>query len=108
MKFIAGQTLFFEPDSSVCSSTKRGLVDVKKVGRKWLHLSNGVRVSAQTLKADGNGYASPGRCYLTEEERNAFFALKKEWTFFICRVNSGMPQGVTLEKIDRARQLLGI
>lgn len=108
MKFVAGQTLFFEPDSSVCSSTRRGLVDVKKVGRKWVHLSNGLRVSAQTLEADGKGYASPGRCYFSEEERNAFFALKKEWTFFICRVNSGMPQGVTLERIDRARQLLGI
>lgn len=43
-------------------------VTIEKVGRKWAHLINGHRIELENLIADGGGYSSPGRCYMTREE----------------------------------------
>ena len=42
-------------------------VTVTKVGRLWVYLSNDYRIDTQTLQGDGNGYSSPGCCWLSKE-----------------------------------------
>ncbi len=86
-------------------------VQVTKVGRKWAEISlRGYRISLNKLIIDGGGYTSPGRCYLTKEEHEAEVKLHAAWA----RLRSFMdrkhnpPDGVTIENIEAAIQVLGL
>lgn len=75
---IAGQELWYVPSDR--RFDKNGsAVTVTKVGRKWLSLSNGERIEADTLVADGRGYAAPGRCWLSEDHWLAEVSRRAAW-----------------------------
>ena len=74
-----GQVLYWVP--SVSYAPGCGMVTVGKVGRKWLTLEEGThyryRINVEDLVADGAGFFSPGRCYLSKEEYEATEALNE-------------------------------
>jgi hypothetical protein len=85
---------------------------VTKVARKWATLaSNGdYRVDIATHELDGGRYSSIGRVYSSEAEYQAEQALKTAWsdlrkTFYNVLK---MPQGITVEDIEKARKILRV
>lgn len=63
-----GQKLWFVPRET--RWTKPTEVEILSVGRKWATTDayrSGMRVSLESLDADGGDYNSPGRCYLSRE-----------------------------------------
>jgi len=78
-------------------------VKVTRVGRKWAHLDYwGHRIDITTLKADGNGYASPGQCWLNKAAWEAEVERTAAWG----RLRQYMdrrwdaPEGVTKDRIE--------
>ena len=86
-------------------------VEVEKVGRKWAEIPNGYRINLETLYIDGRGYTSPGRCYLSKKQYEQEKAVDEAW-WDLCRMLRGWwgdaPDGVTVEAIAKARELLGL
>ncbi len=74
-EFTVGQVLYYVPESRYNQSK---YVTITKVGRIWLSF-DGMRINKDTLKADGNGYASPGECWLSKEEYDRYRELCKAW-----------------------------
>jgi len=74
-EFTVGQVLYYVPESRHNQSK---CVTITKVGRIWLSC-DGMRISKETLRADGNGYASPGECWLSKEEYDRYRELCKAW-----------------------------
>ncbi len=86
-------------------------VIVEKIGRKWATIDKMAdRIDIETLVADGNGYSSPGRCYLSRAEYESKIALDNAWGEFtkLMRNAYQMPNGMTVEKIAQARAILGL
>jgi len=107
-KFIVGQTLWFvHCGTGGNRSHMDGEVTITKVGREWLTLSNRHRVDKHTLYADGKGYASPGRCYLSREIYEKWKAVLKAWRDFSNSIDPrNPPAGVDLESIAQAMRIL--
>ena len=74
-EFTVGQVLYYVPESRYNQSK---YVTITKVGRIWLSC-DGMRISKETLRADGYGYASPGKCWLSKEEYDRYRELCKAW-----------------------------
>lgn len=60
--FTVGQKLWFVPSQRYLGEPKE--VSITKIGRKWLSVSNGMKISIDNLNADGGQYISPGTAYL--------------------------------------------
>lgn len=84
-EFTVGQVLYYVPDSSVRGGTPH-FVTILKVGRKWLYFRT-MRVDKDSLNVDGNGYASPGKCWLSKEEYEQYHALNKAWAYLRQKVD---------------------
>lgn len=105
-KLVVGQKLWYVPNRARECPLE---VTVEAVGRKWATIDRRNRISVETLEADGAGYSSPGRCYLTrrewedEQERlaaiRAFRSRVGEWSW---------GKGITTDAIRQAAALLGI
>lgn len=65
MSFEVGQELYLVWGHS---HRPASLVSVVKVGKKWVHLSNGSRMSRESMALDGGANTSPGKCYFSESE----------------------------------------
>jgi hypothetical protein len=102
-----GQKLWF--NSSVRYYTSRE-VTVTKVGRRWAYISaNRLRIDKETLVVDGDGYSSPGRCYLSRDEHEAEVAVRAAWRDLQHKVSHcNLPPGVTVERIMQVCEFLGI
>lgn len=113
-RYVCGQKLYFEPGRYIepgrySNSNEAGsMVTITKVGRKWLQLSNGCRIDAETLIADGGKYSSPGTCYKDRAAREAVVAAQAAWSSLRHRMGYTVPAGVTAEHIVHARRLLGL
>jgi len=116
-EFNVGQTLYYvrdyRPGRLVRIEKVGRLVTIEKVGRKWLTIDIGIRVDKETLQVDGKGYASPGQCWLSEEEYTQYNELRNAWQTFRDRIDryryrtpNGVPDVVTVEKINQASALL--
>jgi len=69
MTLTTGQKLWLVPARGHAQPRE---VDVEKIGRKWATLSGSEgRIDLETLRVDGGGLSSPGRCYLDEAAWNA-------------------------------------
>lgn len=83
---------------------------VTKVGRKWATIGEGWRaqlIDLVTMQADGKGYSSPGRCYLSREAHEMERARSDTWSRFVNVVKyKNCPAGVTTDDIKQAMQLL--
>lgn len=110
MKLTVGQQLWWVP-ARYRTGEQPCYVTVEKVGRKWAQLSNQYRIDVTTLEPDSKGYSSPGECYLQREEYESKVAISYAWgrlrKFMESRIWSGAPDGVTLENIEAAGNLLG-
>jgi hypothetical protein len=97
------QGLYFTPD------IKDSEVEVIKIGRRWIDLSNHQRIDRETLQADGKGYASPGRCYASEAAHHQEQEMFRLWDAFRNGVSRQYrpPTSLTLEGLKRAMGLLG-
>lgn len=104
-----GQKLWFVP----CGLRKRRdpcEVAVVKVGRKWVTLDIGnppYRMAKGEMYVDGNGYTSPGSCYLSREEYEAEVALRSAWRDLVTWISASPPEGITLDKIAEIKRLIG-
>lgn len=52
-------------------------VDVRKAGRKWLALSNGLNADRQTLAIDGKGFSRPGVLWVGREAYESFLECQR-------------------------------
>lgn len=70
--YAAGQKLWYVPHGRRSVNEADGYeITIAKVGRKWLsieesHHSN-LRLAVDSLLADGRGYSSPGKAYVTQQ-----------------------------------------
>ena len=103
MEYAIGQELFWVDRMR---KTNRH-VTVKKIGRKWVYLSNHHRIDRKTMEADGRGYSSPGKCYPSQQDYFDFLNLINEWSG-MKREFDGFypPKGMTLDKISQIRNIL--
>lgn len=85
-------------------------VEVAKVGRVWIKLAGyrGERLDKDSLRADGGQFTSPGRAYRSRKEYEDEQTLRAAWSVFRQKVDcrNTCPEGVTLERIDQAAELL--
>jgi hypothetical protein len=109
MKFEVGQTLWFHYDNYSGKKEDRE-VTITKIGRTWLYLNNNHRVDKTLLIADGKGYSSPGKCYLSKKDCDNLTALISEWRLLRQLIGShyNPPCSVTAKSIQQARELLGL
>ena len=103
-KLQAGQKLWLAPN---CAPPH--WVTVAKVGRRFAHLKNGMRVDIESLVCDNGKYPSPGRCYLSRVDYERVMEVYREWSSFHYAISRmRVPDGVTVEDIKAARELLRI
>jgi len=76
-----GQVLYFVPSYSYGNSYE---ITVEKIGRKWATTSHRHRIDLVTLRADGGGWDSPGRAYLSRAEHETEQARHAAWSGFTC------------------------
>jgi hypothetical protein len=109
-KFIVGQTLWFVYSHNYGNLPRSNCeVTITKVGREWLTLSSGHRIDKHTLEVDGEGYASPGRCYLSRKKHEEEIAVVLEWKKFLRFLQAKgyrAPGGATVESIAQAMRIL--
>ncbi len=105
-EFTVGQVLYYVPDSSVRGGTPH-FVTILKVGRKWLYFRT-MRVDKDSLNVDGNGYASPGECWLSKEEYDRYRELCKAWAELKSRIRDRYQPSkcLSVEDIQGAIRLL--
>lgn len=100
-----GDTLWFAGHRE---SASRQVV-VTKVGKKWAELDCPMRICLKTWEVDGGNYMSPGHCWESKEEYDAFQLLHKSWWAFADSIRkSKPPAGMTVERIREAASVLGI
>ena len=105
-----GQTLWFVNSDDRfrdrdCEKT------IRLIGRKYATLAGSydVRISIETLLVNGNGWASPGRCYLTKADWEADIRMIEAWRAIVKIIDSWQPPpGMTLDKIEAIRKLVGM
>jgi hypothetical protein len=111
MNFEVGQTLWWEYEDAYSNAKRRGYeVTITKVGRSWLHLDNNHRIDKKTLMADGKGYPSPAKCYLSKKDCDEELLLIKEWDLIRRKIYGcySPPKDVSIEQLKQAREILGL
>lgn len=83
-------------------------VTVKTVGRRWVSLTNGMRVEIGSRQVDGGDYSSPGMLWRSRQEYEEAMALLAQWIAFQQRLTHQVPEGLTVEKLEAVRELLGM
>ena len=83
-------------------------VTVERVGRKWLHISNGDRCDRETLLADGRGYSPPGKLWQSKDEYDRHANRLDRWSEFQRKVTGlySPPEHVSIADIDRMLTIL--
>lgn len=103
-----GQTLVYESRDRRYGPVYE--TKVTKIGRKWVTLDNGHRINPATLWADGGQYSSPGRCWLSHKDREAYLARAEAWRRLSVYVHGHLspPENVTADNIELAGTMIGI
>lgn len=103
--FKADQELYFVPTYS-----EPKIVTITKVGRKFLTVklvSREYRVYIDTLIVDGNGYNSPGRCYLSKEEYDKQKYHKDLWESIKHKFDTyNLPNWATVDNLSKIKELI--
>lgn len=82
---------------------------VKKWGRQYVYFANGQKAlrGQQDIAPPQKGYSSPGRIFLSAEERAHWLMDEKAWTQFCRDIQyARRPQHVSLEVIQKVRDIL--
>ena len=108
MEYKVGQKVWVEYYQNRAGSG--GEIEVTKVGRKWAELDKGrYRVEIGSAQIDGGNYSSPGRVWPSKADADAYQDLRKAWSDLRRGVVSySPPEGLTLEAIAKAREVLGL
>lgn len=106
MMISVGQTLCFVGAHRFNAGARD--VVVTKVGRKWAQLDNRYRIDIQTLEADGAGYTSPGRCYISRAEFEDEQRRNEVWSALRKAVNSHnrLPDTISTSQIESILKIL--
>ncbi len=80
-------------------------LSVKKVGRKWIHLTGGYRFD-ESMSLDGAGHSSPGRVYLSRDDYERKVREDAEWAELRAAVESHKRRGYTAEQVRYALDAL--
>ena len=107
-QYTVGQELYLEWSPYSIRKGRGEDVTITRVGRKWLELSNGLRVDKVRLVADGRGYSSPGTAYTSRADREARVRLHEAWSRLRIRMAAPPGDGVTAERVAEAAKLLGL
>lgn len=77
---VVGQGIYYVPHRHNGSGNARHLI-ITKIGNKWATCgeNRGYMVSLASLEVDGEGFTSPGRCYLTKKIYDDTCRLNKMW-----------------------------
>lgn len=88
---------------------------ITKVGRDWATTNSRDgrqwhRFSLETWAIDGRGFSSPGMAYESFDQYLAESQLEEAWRQFRRDMHylTDMPESMTVERINQARQLLGM
>lgn len=90
---------------------RNGYRTVTKVGREWIYFEGSApRARIESLIADGGGYSSPGRYWLTQEAYEDERKLYLAWHAFRTDIATiyKLPEDLTIEAIQDARKRLGV
>ena len=106
MTFKVGQALYYVPANRRDAPAS---LTIEKVGRKWL-TTDGPRINAATLYADGGNYSSPGHCYLSREDYERHRADEAQWVVLRDAVGRAwrVPDGVDAATIRQAMAMLKV
>lgn len=107
-KPVIGQTLWFVGERSGSKRGRSGDVTVTAVGRKWMEIEGcfSGRVELETMKADGQGFTSPGRCYLSKQDWLDKDGARLAWNALRSSMPLTCPDGLSHETIAQAAKLL--
>ncbi|MCP3680295.1 MAG: hypothetical protein GY782_08620 [Gammaproteobacteria bacterium] len=110
MSFKVGQKLYFVPFNIRRDGEPRA-VTITKVGRKWVCLNHPTwkpyRFDKDTMQVDGGDWSSPAKCYLNKEAYESEKKLNNAWAELQDLILHSRPsKGVTLEDINKAKELL--
>lgn len=105
--YRVGQQLWWVPR---VRGSVPGVVEITRVGSRWLSLRNGSRADVETLDVDSGGHDAAGTVYLSEQHWREAIASTWEWLALWAEVTKRMepPRGVSSENITAARALLGL
>ena len=103
-----GQTLWYVPRHGLPLSKT-----IKKIGRRWAVMDDNAyrptRIDINTMQADGNGYSSPGECYLSEDAYLERCRMLEAWRILTDRLDRWHPpQGMTESDIHKVAELCGV
>lgn len=113
-KLQVGQKLWYVPARLNSREVRDGYeVTVAKVGRKWADVERDgrwstKRIDIESLYADGRGYSSPGRCYISREHYEVERLTQQAWTKLVRALGHkwSTPSGVTLQDIHEVMRIL--
>ncbi len=73
-----GQKLYYVPNRNGIG--RESEAEITKIGRKWATCGRWeTKIDIVTLEADGAGYSSPGRAYLSEENYRTKIRMSSMW-----------------------------
>lgn len=105
-----GQKLYLVSSEHGWRGSSPEFITLTGVGKKWATFERYGRkekVHLEELYIDGKEYSSPGQCWLSKKEYIAYLEAKEAWGKLHRRIGHNIPDGVTLEKINQARKILG-
>jgi hypothetical protein len=101
--FVVGQTVYARAVRG--RNTSKNTV-IEKIGKKWITLDIGERFDPETMKSDGNGYASMYEIYVSEDEYNNIVSLRMRWNDFVNGLKNGVPSHITHNKMDELEKII--
>lgn len=109
----AGDTLWYVPEASWMGSPRE--VIVSRIGRKWIAFNDGrqrrtSRADRETLRVPHDEPVGCGQLWPSREAWDRRTALDCAWVSLRIAIDGErvVPAGVTTERIEQARELLGL
>lgn len=104
-EFFVGQVLLFVPRDRRLGAASN--VAVTKVGRKWIECGHRLRIDRHSMAADGRGFTSPGKCFLTAADYEDQMLRARVWNHLRSLVgNCYAAPDVPIESMQKAAALL--
>lgn len=75
-----GQELWYVPNNLRLNNQEH--VKILKLGRVWATMERGPRANMETLRADGDGWNSQGRFWLSEDDHKRWKETARLWESF--------------------------
>jgi hypothetical protein len=80
---------------------------ITKIGKRWVSVQPyDDKFDRDTLVVDAGGYNSEYSVFLTKEHYEETVKLQEEWRGFHSKITWVVPEGMTLEKLNKMKELL--